>query len=309
VRKKLLSAFLLLGSLLGLAQAQVHSNKLQMEQHQAVFTIVMSNEKKDKKAGCTATAISEHVLLTAAHCDIEDGVLYLNQDHSPYNNPQIITEKFYDHQDHLLLVVPGVSFKHFAKYDPSVYKPLTQGEHYYLYGSPGLLMDQFREGYTTGKVMINAGEDKQDDDIDVHSPFLMLSGPVIGGDSGSSIYAEDGRIVGVLTYGIYNGMFAGMFPLAFTSEQVAQAEGHGNFVYLKVATSTEVKVEIKNTGLTNKNNTTDLRALEVMAAILLAFYIVPKMLSALYIVLLYIHNFIVGVVRWLKRAYAALKKA
>src|SRR5208282_3699593 len=115
---------------------------------------------------------------------------------------------------------------HFVKYDPANYKPLSRTERYYLWGNPGMMPDQYREGYVSGFITPPEG-----DDVMVSSQITMLSGPVVGGDSGSGVFAEDGRLVGVLTWGIEDGLFAGIYPLAFTSEQVAQAEGFGNFTY------------------------------------------------------------------------------
>jgi len=146
-------------------------------------------------------------------------------------HPLVVSEKYYDHQDHMLLVVPGVSFKHFALYDPSTYSPFVQGDKYYMWGNPGLITDQYREGYVTGSVM-PIDDERDAEDIDVVSPYAMLSGPVAGGDSGSAVFRADGKLAGVLTYGIDFGMFSGVYPLAFTSAQVDQAEGRGTFVYL-----------------------------------------------------------------------------
>jgi len=154
-------------------------------------------------------------------------VLYLDQNNRPYQHPLEISERYLDHQDHMLLVLPGVSFKNFVDYGSAA--PLKQGDHYYLWGNPGLIRDQYREGYVTGSIV----DPIYEMEIDAVSSFLMLNGPVIGGDSGSAIFsAEDGHLAGVLTYGMEYGMFAGVYPLAFTADQIAQAEGVGSFVYL-----------------------------------------------------------------------------
>ena len=201
---------------------------LKSEQHKATHTIILSNEKEHEGAGCSATAISEHVLLTAEHCNIAAAVLYLDQTGKPLQHPLEISERYFDHQDHMLLVLPGVSFKNFISYGAGA--PLKQEDHYYMWGNPGLLPDQYREGYVTGSI-VNPLDGAE---VDAVSSFLMLSGPVVGGDSGSAIFsAKDGHLASVLTYGIGGGMFAGAYPLAFTSEQLAQAEGHGTFVYVQ----------------------------------------------------------------------------
>ena len=201
---------------------------LKSEQHKATHTIILSNEKDHEAAGCSATAISEHVLLTAEHCNIANAVLYLDQTVKPLQHPLEISERYFDHQDHMLIVLPGVSFKNFISYGACA--PLKQEDHYYMWGNPGLLPNKYREGYVTGSI-VNPLDDAE---IDAVSSFLMLSGPVVGGDSGSAIFsAKDGHLASVLTYGINSGMFAGVYPLAFTSEQLAQAEGRGTFVYVQ----------------------------------------------------------------------------
>jgi len=200
---------------------------LKAEQHKATFTIVTRNEDMKMGAGCSATAISEHVLLTAAHCRIPDGKVYLNQTQAPWVHPLEVSETIYDEQDHMLLVLPGVLFKHFIAYDPANYRPIQRNERYYLWGNPGLVPDQYREGYVTGFYTPPI-----DGEVMLSNRIALLSGPVVGGDSGSAIFAEDGRLVSVLTWGIFDGLFAGGYDLAFTPEQIAQAEGKGSFTYI-----------------------------------------------------------------------------
>jgi hypothetical protein len=222
------TAMMLIAAFGRIATAEIKP-ELKAEQHQAAVTILFVSAKNPKEAaGCSATAVSEHVLLTAEHCNVSDGVLYLNQTDEPFYNPQVVTERYFDHHDHMLLVVPGVVFKHFAYYDPASYRPLGVGEHFYFWGNPGLITDQYREGYVTGTVPYVATEE-----LDASGSFLMEDSPVVGGDSGSVVYsAIDGRVVGVTTYTVFGGLFGGQYPLAFTAEQVAQAEGRGAFTYL-----------------------------------------------------------------------------
>jgi hypothetical protein len=216
-------------------------SSLKAEQHASTYTILMIG--KDK-AGCSATAISEHVLLTAEHCNLPDAVLYLNQVEN-LANPLSIAERYFDHNDHMLLVLPGVSFKHVVHYDPATYAPAKMGEHVYLWGNPALVRDQYREGYMTGEAFFPT-----DESIDAGGSVSMFAVPTVGGDSGSAIFsADDGRIVGITTYGIFSGKMSGSYPLRFTAEQVAQAKGIGNFVYLHNATApaaTQVKVNVTN---------------------------------------------------------------
>ena len=126
--KRFLAAALFFFTLPLFAQS---SPALKAEQHKATFTIVTINKETAESTGCSATALSEHVLLTAAHCRVPGDNVYLNQTAPPWNHPLKVSEYFYDNQDHMLLVLPDVSFKHFVKYDPADYKPLGRTERYY----------------------------------------------------------------------------------------------------------------------------------------------------------------------------------
>jgi hypothetical protein len=301
--KRFLAALFLLCALPLFAQS---TPALKAEQHKATFTILTLNEKNAEGAECSATALSEHVLLTAAHCRIPGGKVYLNQTHAPFNHPLEVSETFYDNQDHMLLVLPGVSFKHFVKYDPADYKPLALTEHYYLWGNPAMLPDQYREGYVTG--IINMPSDNE---VMVSSPIMMLSGPVVGGDSGSGIFAEDGRLVGVLTWGIENGAFAGMYPLAFTSEQLAQAKGRGTFIYgptpeSVVAVLPEEKEKVSSPAPAPAICFPNFLVFLLAAALLL--YIIPPVVKAVKIIFCSIWCVALYAVRLLKTIFSALAR-
>lgn len=122
MKKFLALAAMFLCSLTALAQV---SPQVKAEQHKATVEIVMKSAKEG--AGCSATAISEHVLLTAQHCDVDEGLIYFNQNARPFTNGQVVTEKYYDDSDHMLLVVPGISFKHFITYDASKVRDDSRG--------------------------------------------------------------------------------------------------------------------------------------------------------------------------------------
>src|SRR5271157_4551331 len=219
--KRFLLPLFLLCAFIG--AAAIPLTPLKAAQHKATYTIITQNPKDTFGAGCSATAISEHVLLTSAHCRIEGGKVYLNQTVRPFRHPLEVSDAFYDGADHMLLVLPGVTFKYFIEYDPAKYKPLGFMDHWYFWGNPAMTMDQYREGYVCGFEL-----PPSDDVVLLSQKITIPSGTVVGGDSGSGIFAEDdGRIVGTLTWGIEGGLFSGFYPLAFTSEQVAQAEGKG----------------------------------------------------------------------------------
>ena len=225
--KRILSALLTLVFLIPFSCASDRSKKA--ERHQAAHWIIMVTRDDsgaiEEAAGCSATAIGPHTLLTAEHCYLPNETLYLD---SPVEDVKsgvafafhpTAADFIFDHEDHMLIDVPGA---HFAVYIPlKNFRTPRQGEHYYLFGNPGGITDQYREGYVTGKTTISAAEKG---DIDAKSDALyMLVGPIVGGDSGSSIYAKNGQLIGIVTYGMGNGAFIGCYPIEFTAGQIAQS--------------------------------------------------------------------------------------
>lgn len=184
-----------------------------LTQHRSMHRIIMKSQ--DERAGCTAYALSKHALLTAQHCDLDRADLYIDDIRMPFE----VSMKIYDGHDHMILVVPGITFKYTERFDFDRYSPPSQGERVYMWGNPSMFPDHYREGFATGTVMM------PDDDLVPGSPVYLFAMPVIGGDSGSSIFSEeDGRLVGIVTYGFDNGKFAGGYALAFTPEQIKMIE-------------------------------------------------------------------------------------
>ena len=229
--KKLISFLLFLGLWSGLAL----SNK-KIEQHKAFHWIAMKGNRPDPEfgmsklnaTGCTAYAVAPHVLLTAQHCDIDGGQLYIDPISNPHEDMSVdksvfIAEKLYDNRDHMLLVVPTVYFKDTVQYDPAKYRPVVQGEHVYFWGNPDWFHDMYREGYAMGIIFSPADEGF----AAAPNGSLLYIFDMNGnhGDSGSAIFsAKDGRIVSLVTYGLQDGKFIGGYLLQFTSDQVKQAE-------------------------------------------------------------------------------------
>ena len=229
--KKLISFLLFLGLWSGLAL----SNK-KIEQHKAFHWIAMKGNRPDPEfgmsklnaTGCTAYAVAPHVLLTAQHCDIDGGQLYIDPISNPHEDMSVdksvfIAEKLYDNRDHMLLVVPTVYFKDTVQYDPAKYRPVVQGEHVYFWGNPDWFLDMYREGYAMGIIFSPADEGF----AAAPNGSLLYIFDMNGnhGDSGSAIFsAKDGRIVSLVTYGLQDGKFIGGYLLQFTSDQVKQAE-------------------------------------------------------------------------------------
>lgn len=206
--------------------------KVKVKQHAAMHIIAMVERDSDGKiingGLCTAYAVGPHTLLTAEHCNVPNtNAIYLDD---AVNRDEIragrgisysITDREFDHQDHMLIDISGVNFKGTIELTDHVRKPL-QGEHTYQWGNPGGKRDQYREGYVMGKIVLPKEESAE---IDATGDIYLIAEPVIGGDSGSAIFsAVDGQLIGVLTYGIDEGQVAGMYAIEFTQAQIDLAK-------------------------------------------------------------------------------------
>jgi hypothetical protein len=225
--RRILSALLLLFIFVPFSCAGNRSKKT--ERHQAAHLIIMVTRDDsgaiEEAGGCSATAIGPHTLLTAAHCYLPGETLYIDSPAADVKSGVAFgfhptdADFISDHEDHMLIDVPGA---HFTAYIPlKNFRVPRQGEKYYLFGNPGGIADQYREGYVTGKVIISA-EDKGGIDAKSNTLYLLV-GPVVGGDSGSSIYAKNGQLIGIVTFATGDGAFIGMFPIEFTAGQIAKS--------------------------------------------------------------------------------------
>ncbi len=205
--------------------------KLQEQQHKAMHEIVMVDRDADGQVIggglCTAYAVGPHTLLTAGHCDDAKATgVYID---APLElirpgkvmNYKIISRTF-DHQDHLLLVVSGITFNNTIALTAHVRLP-RQGEHTYQWGNPAGMRDQFREGVVMGSIP-NPKSDDDEERVDATGNIYLIQEPVIGGDSGSSVFsAEDGQLIGIVTYSMDNGQLAGVYAIQFTQAQLDAA--------------------------------------------------------------------------------------
>jgi hypothetical protein len=213
----------------GLPALAMNFVKVKSNQHAAMHVIIMVERDRDGTplhAGlCTAYAVGPHTLLTAEHCNLPTNAIYIDTvDRQAIKENRImsytITAKVMDHQDHMLLDVSGVYFKHVIELTDHV-RPPSQGEFTYQWGNPAGIRDQYREGVVTG---IIPGEDINSDEVDAAGDVYLIAEPVVGGDSGSAIFSqEDGQLIGVLTYGIDGGKFAGVYAIEFTQVQIDEA--------------------------------------------------------------------------------------
>lgn len=204
-------------------------NKLQEQQHRAMHVIVMVERDADGlpvHAGlCTAYAVGPHTLLTAEHCNMKTNAVYLDTvDRKAIKENRVmsytVTDKEFDHEDHMLMDVSGVYFKDTIELTDHVRTP-KQGEGTYQWGNPAGIRDQYREGVVTG-VMPNS--EVGDDGVDATGDVYIIAEPVVGGDSGSAIFSQtDNKLIGVLTYGIDGGKFAGVYAITFNQTQIDEA--------------------------------------------------------------------------------------
>lgn len=201
--------------------------KTKAKQHAAMHVIVMvdKDEEGNFHGGlCTAYAVGPHTLLTAEHCNDAktNGVYIDNTDKkaimSGKAGSNTVTDRVFDHQDHMLMDVSGVYFKDTIPLD---WRTPVQGERTYQWGNPGGMRDQYREGVVMGLIPPVPQDPEDEEKIDATAPIWLIAEPVVGGDSGSAIFSEkDGKMIGVLTYGIDEGQMAGMYEIKFTPEQI-----------------------------------------------------------------------------------------
>ena len=204
--------------------------KTKAKQHAAMHVIVMVDKDADGNFHgglCTAYAVGPHTLLTAEHCnDAKTNAVFIdNTDKAAIKDGKAmsytVTDRVFDHQDHMLMDVSAVYFKDTIPMD---WRTPVQGEHTYQWGNPGGMRDQYREGVVMGMIPPLPQDPEDEEKIDATAPIWLIAEPVVGGDSGSAIFsANDGRMIGVLTYGIDNGQMAGMYEIKFTPEQIQES--------------------------------------------------------------------------------------
>lgn len=184
------------------------------EQSTHMLGIMYSSESEHPMGYCTGTAIGPHAILSAAHCNKGQGIQLDSVQHT-YN----ITKVLKDGRDHVIFLVDGPALYSIEPYEARY--PVI-GEPVDVYGDGGR---QYPAVHKTGIVL----DEYDPSEVDAAAGFFYCSVHSIPGDSGSAVYGKDGKIIGIVTYGIEEDAFfsrthMGGFALNFTPEQIAEAQ-------------------------------------------------------------------------------------
>lgn len=125
-----------------------------------------------EKGLCSGTAVGPHTLMTANHC-------FLTGDLKRVNGHPVRAGKRVKLSADGVLVDVDMTFPKYAKRGP---RPV-QGQRVRFIGNPGGNADVYREGYVAR----------------AWTDGVVIVAPVCKGDSGAGLFADDGRVVGVVS--------------------------------------------------------------------------------------------------------------
>lgn len=165
----------------------------QRSQHMIVFL----NKSGRTDALCAGTAIGPHAILTAEHCnggDDPDDAVEFDLSTRHYH---LLSEAL-DGRDHVIYLLDGPAFTNYLDESELVgTKPPQPGEKVFIYGDG---LGAYPPRLVRGSVD-NASNSADLSDVDAGAHAVWYTLAAKHGDSGSAIYAEDGRVLGLLTYG------------------------------------------------------------------------------------------------------------
>lgn len=199
----------------------VHPTPQQRVEHMLNFQTANNKDFGE----CTGTAVGPHAILTAEHCNDrytgKGTQILLDESMRHYH----ILGAIGDNQDHVIFLLDGPPLKNFVDISKLVdVAPPRPGEHLVIYGDG---MREFPPKRRDGKVdLLEQEEDSSDVDADLGMTYYTME--VIPGDSGSAVFGEDGRIVGIITYSTecttHHSEGSAGFPLAYSRQALEQIQ-------------------------------------------------------------------------------------
>lgn len=166
---------------------------------------------------CSGTAVGQHTILTATHC-IVDGAVLETVNGLPAREVSAVSDGI----DHTLLQVDMV-MPVVATVDTA---GLHQGTHVHFWGNPEGVLDVYREGYIGGfcfvpqqclRNLVHAVTG-----VTFGGPAWEVIAPGAEGDSGTGVFDENDRLIGVISATMPLGDYMSpmiVFPMAFTPQQ------------------------------------------------------------------------------------------
>lgn len=191
-----------------------HPNRAVSRQEKASHMLIFSEHGRELSE-CSGTAIGPHAILTAEHCDERGKATEVSLDLSRQRFP--IVAKITDDRDHVIYLFDGPALTDIQPYET---RAPRIGEPVVLFGFGEAM---YPETAKTGIVL----DEFDPSEIDADQGMFYTSTHILPGDSGSTIYGADGKMLGLVTYGMHpNGdeeaPETGDFMLGFTAEQIAE---------------------------------------------------------------------------------------
>ena len=178
----------------------------QRTQHMIVF---MDEDTHEAEGTCTGTAVGPHAILTADHCEEIAGETTTIDIDLSMQDYHLLSDGD-DGRDHIIDPLDGPPFTNYLSESSLLSSSSARlGERVVMYGCGGGIYPPVRK---EGRL-----DTSNDDpsDVDRHVKLAWYTIDAIPGDSGSAIFGEDGRVLGLMTY---EG--GGGFALNFTPKAI-----------------------------------------------------------------------------------------